>query len=61
MDGSKVATIQDWLALKKITKLHSFLGLANYYIWFIEGYSKIIIFFTDLLKKKMEWMWKLEC
>ena len=51
MDGSKVATIQDWFALTKVTKLHSFLGLANYYRWFIEDYSKIVIFFTDLLKK----------
>ena len=51
MDESKVATIQDWLALTKVTKLHSFLGLANYYRWFTEDYSKIVIFFIDLLKK----------
>ena len=61
MDGSKVATIQNWLVLTKVTKLHSFLGLANYYRWFIEGQSKIAIPFIDLLKNKREWRWELEC
>lgn len=58
-DGSKVATIWDWPAFMKVTKLRSFLGLANYYKRFIEG-SKIAILLTDLLKKEREWRWELK-
>jgi hypothetical protein len=34
-----------------------FLGLANYYHKFIEGYSKIVAPLTDLLKKEKAWNW----
>ena len=52
MDGAKVAAIRDWPAPIKVTKLQSFLDLANYYRRFIMGYSKIANSLTDLLKKE---------
>lgn len=61
MDGYKVAAIQDWLAPTKVTELRPFLRLANYYKRFIEGFSKIVIHFTKLLKEKREWRLELEC
>ena len=61
MDGSKVAAIRDWPTPTKVIELRSFLGLANYYRWFIQGYSKIAIPLTDLMKKEREWKWELEC
>ena len=44
-----------------MTKLQSFLGLANYCKRFIKGYSKIACPLTDLLKKKRKWEWDAEC
>lgn len=40
MDTKKVQAIVDWPAPSKVPELRSFLGLANYYRKFIEGYSK---------------------
>ena len=44
-----------------MTKLQSFLGLANYYKRFIIGYFKIACPLTDLLKKERKWEWDVEC
>ncbi|KAA3465551.1 reverse transcriptase [Gossypium australe] len=51
IDKSKIRAIFDWEPPTKVTELRSFLGLANYYQRFIEGYSKITIPLIDLLKK----------
>ena len=39
MDGEKVATMRDWPAPTKVTKLRSFISLANYGRRFIKAYS----------------------
>ena len=57
MDKWKVETILDWPILTKVVELQLFLGLANYYKWFIKSYSKIIAPLTDLLKKGQPWHW----
>ena len=51
MDERKVQAVIDWPTPTKVTKLRSFLGLANYYRRFIKGYSKIVSPLTYLLKK----------
>ena len=38
MDEGKVWAIKEWSILSKLTKLQSFLGIANYYRRFIKGY-----------------------
>ncbi|KAG5586954.1 hypothetical protein H5410_047388 [Solanum commersonii] len=54
MDSDKVEAIRYWKAPTKVPKLRSFLGLANYYRFFIFGYSAITAPLTDLLKKSHE-------
>lgn len=45
----------------KVSELRSFLGLANYYCKFINGYSKRVAPLTDLLKNEKSWVWLKEC
>jgi hypothetical protein len=42
MDPAKVATIQEWPKLRNIKDIQSFLVFANFYRWFIRGYSHLI-------------------
>ena len=51
MDERKMRSILDWPPSIKVTKLMSFLGLANYYRKFVQGYSKKVVPLTNLLKK----------
>jgi hypothetical protein len=51
MDPSKVQDVLSWNAPTSVGDIQSFLGLAGYYIRFIEGFSKISKPMTELLEK----------
>ena len=63
MDPSRVTAIQEWPNPKTHRDIQVFLGFANFYRVFIEGYSKITAPMTNLLKgmqngkKSGELMW----
>ena len=61
MDENKVRVITEWSETSKLKELRSFLGLGNYYRWFIKGYLKMVASLTDLLKKDQEWEWRSKC
>ncbi|KAK9148304.1 hypothetical protein Scep_007061 [Stephania cephalantha] len=61
MDPEKVRAIMEWPNPTKVTELRSFLGLANYYRRFVEGYSRRVAPLTDLLKKDRAWAWTDRC
>ncbi|KAA0060640.1 uncharacterized protein E6C27_scaffold22G005260 [Cucumis melo var. makuwa] len=61
MEEGKIAAIRDWAMPKSVSELRSFLGLANYYRRFVEGFSKRVSPLTELLKKDVHWNWDLEC
>ncbi|XP_040967114.1 uncharacterized protein [Gossypium hirsutum] len=61
MDKNKIRAISKWEPPTKVTELRSFLGLANYYRRFVEGYSKITTPLTNMLKKGKVWDWNPEC
>ncbi|XP_016675407.1 uncharacterized mitochondrial protein AtMg00860-like [Gossypium hirsutum] len=61
IDESKIWAIVEWEPPTNVTKLRSFLGLANYYRRFIKSYSKIIAPLTDMLKKGKVWDWDPQC
>jgi hypothetical protein len=58
VDPSKVQDVLSWNAPTSVSDIQSFLGLAGYYRWFIEGFSKISKPMIELLEKdnKFEWM-----
>jgi hypothetical protein len=50
MDARRVATIQEWPALKSFKDVQVFLSFANFYRRFIRHYSKIVAPLTALTK-----------
>ncbi|KAA0062528.1 putative mitochondrial protein [Cucumis melo var. makuwa] len=61
MEEGKIAAIRDWAMPKSVSELRSFLGLANYYRRFVQGFSKRASPLTELLKKDVHWNWDPEC
>lgn len=50
-----------WKTPKSIMEIKSFLGLAGYYIRFIEGFSKLEISLTQLNLKGQAYVWDTLC
>ena len=57
IDPKKVKAILDWEQLLSVKGVHSFLGFANFYYYFIRDFSNIIIPLTSLTKKGVEFQW----
>ena len=55
MDLAKVTMILKWPEPRNIKDIQSFLGFANFYRQFINGYSKMIQPLTQLCRKSMNW------
>ena len=51
MDQEKIRTVVEWEAPDSVKGVQSFLGFANFYRRFIDGYSKLTCPLTDLTKK----------
>ncbi len=56
-DPRKVKVVLDWPQPKDVSALRSFLGLANYFRRFIQGYSSLVSPLNDLLKKGINFEW----
>jgi hypothetical protein len=61
VDPSKVKDVSNWMPPANASEIHSFLGLAGYYRWFIKDFSKITIPMTRLLEKNKDFDWTEEC
>jgi hypothetical protein len=61
VDPKKVTAILDWKAPKDVRGIKSFIGMADYYRCFIEGFSKIARPMIALLAKKDEFKWTPAC
>ena len=46
-----VKGVLDWLTSKEVKDIQKFLGLANYYWWFIKDFASIARSLYDLVKK----------
>ena len=51
VDPKKIEAIMNWKPPTNVFEVRSFLGLAGYYMKFVEGFSKIATLLTNLLKK----------
>ena len=61
VDPQKIEAIVNWKPPTNVSVVHSFLGLVGYYRKFVEGFSKIEIPFTNLLKKDQKFEWSDTC
>jgi len=57
MEKEKVKGVLKWPTPKCVKDVQKFLGLANYYRWFIEGFVKVARPLHDLVKKEKRWDW----
>lgn len=57
MDDDKVTAIQGWEPPDNVRDLQRFLGFANFYRRFIQGYSTVCIPLNELLRKDIHWKW----
>nr|GEW86779.1 retrotransposon protein, putative, Ty3-gypsy subclass [Tanacetum cinerariifolium] len=60
MDLTKVEAITKWPRPKRVTKVRSFLGLADYYRRFVEGFSRLALLLTKLIRKGEKFVWNEE-
>ena len=51
MEKGKVKGVLEWPISKCIKDMQKFLGLANYYCQFIEGFASIARLLHDMVKK----------
>jgi len=57
MDLTKVDAIMSWPMLKHVKNVQAFLGLTNFYHWFIQDFSKIAAPLHNLTCKETVWRW----
>ena len=61
VDPKKVEGIIEWKPPRNVTKVHSFLGLAGYYIRFIKGFSMTVAPMMRLLQNNVKFEWSKKC
>eukprot|EP00253_Pinus_taeda_P029424 PITA_29424 len=61
VDPEKVKAIMDWPIPRNAHEIRSFMGLAEYYRRFVEGFSKITKPITTLQRKGIRYEWTEEC
>ena len=58
MDPKKTEDVQNWPEPKSVKELQQFLGLANCFRKFMQGFSKLVAPLTEPLKKEVPWTWR---
>ena len=57
MKERKMKGVLEWLTSKYVKDVQKFLGLANYYRWFIEDFASIARPLHNMVKKDKKWEW----
>ena len=57
IEKEKMKEILEWPTPKCVKDVQKFLGLANYYHWFIEGFASVARPLHDMVKKNKKWDW----
>ena len=57
IEEDKMKGVLEWPTPKCVKDVQKFLGLANYYEWFIEGFITVARPLHDMVKKDKKWEW----
>ena len=57
MDPGKIKAVKEWPTLTTVKEVQQFLGFANYYWRFIEGFGRLAYPLLGLMGKQ-QWEWK---
>ena len=57
MEKEKVQGVIEWLVPKSVKDVQKFLGLANYYRWFVKDFAKIAKLLHKMMRKEIKWCW----
>lgn len=60
-DPAKVAIVRDWPTPRNVHELRKFVGLAQYFRKFIQGFASMLAPLTALFKKNAAWIWTSKC
>lgn len=61
MDSNRVIPISEWPVPAFVLDIQVFLGFANFYRRFIDGYSRVVPPITRLLRKNQKFLWSPDC
>jgi len=54
IEKEKVQGVIEWPVLRSIKNIQKFLGLANYYKWFVKDFAKIAKPLNEMTRKEMK-------
>src|SRR5436190_1863913 len=57
MDPDRITTISEWPTPESVLDVQIFLGFANFYRRFIDGYSRVVMPIISLLRKNQTFEW----
>jgi len=55
MEKEKVQRVIEWPVPKSVKDIQKFLGLANYYKWFVKDFAKIARLLHKMTRKENKW------
>ena len=57
MEKEKVQEVIEWPVPRSVKDVQKFLGLVNYYRWFVKDFAKIAKPLYEMIRKEMKWSW----
>ena len=58
MEKEKVQGVIEWPVPRSMKDVQKFLGLANYYRWFVKDFARIAKPLHEMMRKEMKWSWE---